>query len=212
MKIKWLGHSCFLLTSSGGVRVVVDPFNEQVGYKVPAVEADIVTTSHDHFDHNYVQAVKGSFKHINKPGRYSQQGIEITGIPAFHDEAKGAKRGQNVIFRFTVDGLSVCHCGDLGHLLTAEQAKELSPVDVLLVPVGGFYTIDADEAAAVVKALQPTVTIPMHFKTPPVDFPIAGVDKFLARMGGGKELGGQELELTRDNIAAFAGVIVLSYE
>jgi len=212
MKIKWLGHSCFLLTSSGGVRVVIDPFNETVGYKVPAVEADIVTTSHDHFDHGYVQAIKGSFKHINKPGRYSERGIEIVGIPTFHDEAQGSKRGKNIVFKFTVDGINVCHCGDLGHVLTAAQAKELGPVDVLLVPVGGFYTIDHDEAAAVVTMLQPAVTIPMHFKTPVVDFPIAGVDKFLTGMGGGKELGKQELELTRDSIASFAGVVVLAYE
>jgi L-ascorbate metabolism protein UlaG (beta-lactamase superfamily) len=211
MKIKWFGHSCFLLTSSSGVRLVTDPFNEAVGYKVPEVEADIVTTSHDHFDHNYVQAIKGNFRHINKPGRYSERGIEIVGIPTFHDEAKGTKRGQNIIFKFTVDGINVCHCGDLGHVLTAGQAGELGPVDVLLVPVGGFYTIDHDEAAAVIRTLQPAVTIPMHFKTSVVDFPIAGVDKFLARMGGGKELGKQELELTTDNIAAFAGVLVFTF-
>jgi L-ascorbate metabolism protein UlaG (beta-lactamase superfamily) len=212
MKIKWLGHSCFLLTSSDGVRLVTDPFNEQVGYKVPAVEADIVTTSHDHYDHNYVQALKGNFKHINKPGRYSERGVGIVGIPTFHDEAKGSKRGQNIIFKFSIDGINVCHCGDLGHVLTAEQAKELGPVDVLLVPVGGFYTIDHNEAAAVIKTLQPAVIIPMHFKTAVMDFPIAGVDKFLDRMGGGKETGKQEIELTRENIGIFAGVVVLSFE
>lgn len=212
MKIKWLGHSCFLLTSASGVRLVVDPFNETVGYKVPSVEADIVATSHDHHDHNYVQAIKGNFRHINKPGRYSENGIEILGISTFHDEAKGTKRGQNTVFKFTVDGVNICHCGDLGHVLSAEQAKELGPVDVLLVPVGGFYTIDPDEAAAVVKVLQPVVTIPMHFKTPVVDFPIVGVDKFLAKMGGGKELGKQELELTKETLASYAGVVVLNYE
>ncbi|MDR3589022.1 MAG: MBL fold metallo-hydrolase [Negativicutes bacterium] len=211
MKIKWLGHSCFLLTSSDGVRLAIDPFNEAVGYKVPDEEADIVTTSHDHFDHNYIQAIKGKFKHINKPGRYSEKGIGILGIPTFHDEAKGAKRGQNIVFKYTIDGINVCHCGDLGHPLTAGQAKELGPVDVLLVPVGGFYTIDPTEAAGVVNMLQPTVIIPMHFKTPVIEFPIVGVDEFLAKMGGGKKLGAQELELTGANLASFAGVVVLDF-
>ncbi|MDR3561642.1 MAG: MBL fold metallo-hydrolase [Negativicutes bacterium] len=212
MKIKWLGHSCFLLTSVSGIRIVIDPFNETVGYKVPSEEADIVSTSHDHFDHNYVQAIKGPFKRIDKPGHFSESGIEIVGIPTFHDEAGGSKRGQNIIFKFTVDGLNICHCGDLGHVLSAEQAKALGAVDVLLVPVGGFYTIGPDEAAAVVKLLKPKVIIPMHFKTPPIEFPIAGVDQFLTKMGGGKELGRQELELSAANIAENAGVVVLRYE
>src|SRR5690554_2277719 len=117
MKIKWLGHACFLLTSSEGTIILTDPFNEEVGYRPPAIRADVVTTSHDHFDHNYIEVVKGDFVHIDAAGRFTEKGIEITGIETFHDDANGAKRGKNVIYKFDIDGIKVCHCGDLGHLL-----------------------------------------------------------------------------------------------
>lgn len=212
MKIKWLGHSCFLLTSTSGIRVLTDPFDGTVGYALPSVEVDIVTTSHDHFDHNYVKTVKGSFVHMSKPGKSVKDGVEITGVAAFHDEVNGAKRGKSIIYKFTMDGVNVCHCGDLGHIPSPEQVDEIGRVDVLLVPVGGTYTVDAAGACEVVKLLKPSVIIPMHYKTEALGFPIDGVDKFLAAMGGGTKAGKQEIELDRDSLPGFAGVIILDYK
>lgn len=212
MKIKWLGHSCFLITSSEGVKIITDPFDDQVGYEVPSEEADIVTTSHDHFDHNNIKAVKGNFVHIKEPGTYSEKGINIRGVATYHDEVGGRKRGRNVIFKFNVDGIEVCHCGDLGHVLTPEQVQEIGKVDVLLIPVGGTYTVDASKASEVVKLIKPAVTIPMHFKTDDIDFPIDGVDKFTAAMGYGERAGKQEIEITKENIGSMPHVLILEYK
>lgn len=212
MKIKWLGHSCFLITSKGGVRILTDPFDEQVGYELPAVEADIVTSSHDHFDHNHFGVVKGNFKRIDKPGKHSEQGVEIYGVKTCHDESGGSKRGQNIIFKYNIDGLRLCHCGDLGHVLSPEQVKEIGEVDVLLIPVGGTFTVDAAGAFEVVKQLKPAVTIPMHFKTPDTEFTIDGVDKFFAVAGGGEKMDSQEIEIDKDSLGSFPKVLVLDYK
>lgn len=211
MKIQWLGHACFYLTTSDGVRVLTDPFNPSVGYPVPAVEADIVTNSHQHSDHNYNQAVHGSYKLIDRAGNYTEKGVEIVGVDTFHDEDGGSKRGKNLVFRFTVDGLNVVHCGDLGHALTPEQVKAIGAVDVLIIPVGGFYTIDAKTAKQVVEQLKPSLTVPMHFKTPVMDFPIMTVDPFAELMGGVQHAGATEIEVTRESLPKQAGVIVLDF-
>ncbi len=211
MKIKWLGHSCFLLTAANGVRVLTDPFDSSVGYEVPQVAADIVSTSHDHSDHNYTQAVQGDFFHVNKTGNFSHKGIEIMGVATFHDDEGGVQRGKNIIYKFIIDGLHICHCGDLGHVLTPEQLKEIGHVDILLIPVGGFYTIGPDQATEVVKMLQPLVIIPMHFKTEPIQYPIAGVEGFLQKMGSGARVGKQEVEYDKASMASRSGVVVLEY-
>lgn len=181
MRIEWLGHACFLITSGGGTRIVTDPFNEEVGYPLPRVEADIVTVSHQHFDHNAVAVVGGRPRVVEGPGDHRPEGVSVRGVSTFHDQEEGRKRGTNTVFVITVDGLNVCHLGDLGHLLSPEQVRLIGPVDVLLVPVGGTYTIDAAEAAETVTALRPRVVIPMHYKTGYINFPITGVDEFTGR-------------------------------
>lgn len=212
MKIKWLGHSCFLLTAANGVTVLTDPFDSSVGYKVPEVAADIVSTSHEHLDHSYTQAVQGDFVHINQVGSFSHKGIEITGVATFHDGEHGSQRGKNTIYKFLIDGIQICHCGDLGHLLTPAQLQEIGPVDVVLLPVGGFYTIGPDQAVEIINMLQPTLIIPMHFKTPVMQYPIAGVESFLEKIGGGKRVGQQEIEYTKALLVPPPGVVVLEYE
>jgi L-ascorbate metabolism protein UlaG (beta-lactamase superfamily) len=211
MKVKWLGHSCFLLTANNGTRVLTDPFDASVGYAVPEVEADIVSTSHAHFDHSYVQAVKGEFFHVSGIGCFSHKGIEIIGVGAFHDSENGAQRGKNTIYKFVVDGIHICHCGDLGHILSSQQVKEIGHVDILLIPVGGFYTIGPEQAAEVIGKLSPAVVIPMHFKTAVIEFPIKGVEAFLQEMGGGQRTGKQEVEFNEEYIRTMPGVIVLEY-
>lgn len=215
MKIKWLGHSCFLLTSEAGVKVLTDPFNDQVGYRLPAVEADIVTTSHGHSDHNYVRAVKGKFKHWDQPGVFEKNGIKANGVPTFHDEVQGAKRGKNIIYIFDMDGLRICHSGDLGHIPSREQAAAIGQVDILLVPVGGIYTVNADEAVIVVQLLKPKVTIPMHFKTSVLSFQLDGADKFLAAAGASKQeayFNRQEINIESESLGVLPEILILDYE
>lgn len=212
MKLKWLGHSCFLITSSAGVRILTDPFDSTVGYKVPEEQADIVTISHDHFDHNYLAAVQGDFVPINTSGQHNVLGIEITGVDTFHDDAGGSKRGSNVVFTFWIDGMKICHLGDLGHIPADEQVIQIGEVDILLIPVGGTYTIDYKEATKLVGLMNPKLVIPMHYKTPVMDFPIDGVDKFLANMGSVQSLNSQELEVDPVSFNPAAKVVVLNYE
>ncbi|TWH52005.1 MBL fold metallo-hydrolase [Sporomusa sp. KB1] len=212
MKIKWFGHSCFLITADNGVSVLTDPFDGTVGYKVPEVAADIVTTSHDHHDHNYTQAVQGDFLHVNKTGTFSHKGIEMVGVATFHDERNGAQRGKNTIYKFIVDGIHICHCGDLGHMLTPEQMKEIGHVDTLLLPVGGFATIGPEQAVEVTKLLNPSLIIPMHFQTEVLNFPLAGVEDFLEKMGGGQHVGKQEVEFDKESLGSVSSVMVFEYE
>jgi L-ascorbate metabolism protein UlaG (beta-lactamase superfamily) len=211
MEIKWFGQSCFMLTTGNRTKIVIDPFNASwlVRYKLPDVTADIVITSHNHGDHNNVKCIKGNYVHINKPGKYSVKGIDITGILTSH----GFPRGKNVIFKFTIDGLNICHCGDLGRMLTEEQVAELGNVDVLMIPVGGSATINAEKASKVAGLLKAKVVIPMHYRTDKFKPPMmAGVDKFIEVMGNCKKPGKQSVEITRDNIGEYAGALVLDYE
>ncbi|NTV88748.1 MAG: MBL fold metallo-hydrolase [Clostridiales bacterium] len=216
MKIRWLGHSCFLLTAADGTKIVTDPYDGTMGYKLPEVTADIVTTSHGHFDHNYTKGVRGLFTHIEKPGQYNIKGVGIHGTGAFHDEERGNKRGAIIIFVFTIDGLRICHCGDLGHMPDASMLREIGKVDVLMIPVGGTFTLDAEGAAAVVKAVNPAVTIPMHYKTRALTFNLDGVDKFLAASGikdtKSVAAGKKEIEITSENLSGLPSVILLDYE
>lgn len=212
MKIKWLGHSCFLLTSNKGTTVLTDPFDNSVGYPMPDVEADIVTTSHQHFDHNNVGIVKGDFVHIGKPGKVMERGIEIHGISTFHDESNGSQRGQNIVFVFNIDEVRVCHCGDLGHVPDDKQLKEIGKVDVLLVPVGGVYTVNYLGASEVVKLLKPPIVIPMHYETEALKFSLDKVDAFLKKAGDGRITGKQEVEIEKDRLDGLAGIMVLQYK
>ncbi|MGI6161392.1 MAG: MBL fold metallo-hydrolase [Christensenellales bacterium] len=163
MKITWLGHSSFML-EDGSVTLITDPYDETVGYSQPGQKADIVVSSHDHFDHNYFEGVKGDFEIFNAPGKKEIRGITITGVATFHDGEEGGARGQNVVSVIEMGGLRICHLGDLGHKLSDDQALQIGKVDVLLTPVGGFFTIDAQEAAETAKQLNADIVVPMHFK------------------------------------------------
>ncbi|MCR4435319.1 MAG: MBL fold metallo-hydrolase [Clostridiales bacterium] len=212
MKIKWFGHSCFLLTSEAGVKVLTDPFDNKVGYAVPRVETDIVTISHGHFDHNNKSMAKGKFTCFDSPGKYFEKGLEIQGIPTLHDNEGGTKRGKNIVFKFAIDGIRVCHCGDLGHIPTREQVEELKGVDVLLIPVGGVFTIDYKDAYETVKLLKPVITVPMHFKTQQVTFELDTVDRFLDLAGQPVRTGSTELELKKEDLGKTSGVVLLNYK
>ena len=212
MTIKFLGHATFLITSSDEVRIITDPyepggFGGQIAYAPIADAADIVTVSHDHADHNYVRGVPGNPVVVTAPGQV--RGINFEVVESYHDEARGSKRGGNRIFCFTVDGMRVCHLGDLGAPLTADQVSALGKVDVLLLPVGGFFTIDAAQATALAAQLNAPVVIPMHFKIPKVGFPIAPVEDFLTAKGNVDAVGGSELSLSPEDLGPGQRLVVL---
>lgn len=180
MIVTWLGHSCFLLESKDGISLLLDPFHEdEVGYSLPPVQADIALISHDHLDHNNALAAGSNAKVIFGPGKYNCQGLEILGIESYHDAETGRQRGTNTIFCFALDCIRVCHLGDLGHVLSPDQVKAIRPVDLLFLPVGGRYTIDAAGGNEVMRQLYPAVAVPMHYQTRALSFDLDPVDDFL---------------------------------
>jgi len=212
MKITWIGHSCFFIEAREG-RIVTDPFAEEVPYAFPELEADLVTVSHDHFDHNAVGRVGGNPIVLNEPGRHDVAGLSILGVPSFHDDAEGAKRGKNTMFVFTIDGIRTTHLGDLGTSLSEEQRAALGDVRLALIPVGGNYTIGAKQAAGVVRALPSLrVVIPMHFKTDRVsDWPIETVEPFAKMMDNVRRIGGSVVSVTLETLPEAMEVWVPDY-
>ncbi len=209
MKIKWLGHASFMITSDSGIRIITDPYEpeEDLTYSRINETADIVTVSHEHGDHNAVAAVGGSPQVVRKATE--AKGIEFKDIPTYHDDTGGSKRGSNTILCFEVDGVNVCHMGDLGHVLSNEQVTGLGKVDVLLIPVGGFFTIDARAASQVCDHLKPRVIIPMHYKNDKCAFPIAGVDEFLRGKNNVTRLDSSEVEFKAGELPASTQIMVL---
>jgi L-ascorbate metabolism protein UlaG (beta-lactamase superfamily) len=178
MKLIGHGHSCFEVRDS--VTIVMDPHDgKSIGIKPPLLKADIVLVTHDHFDHNCVRIVKGDPAVVRDSGEKSVRGIKITGIPSHHDQEGGAKRGRNIIYRFDIDGVRFCHCGDLGHMLTDEQIRAIGPVDILFLPVGGVFTIDGKEARTLAALLKPKIAVPMHFRWGGLSISIQTVEPFL---------------------------------
>jgi L-ascorbate metabolism protein UlaG (beta-lactamase superfamily) len=172
--------------------------------------ADVVTISHEHKDHSNIKTVKGNPQVLKGKTKTVIKGIEFRGIPTYHDKVGGKERGENTVFVLEVDGVTVCHLGDLGHQFSAEQAAELGRVDILLVPVGGFYTIDADAATQLCDQLKPKVILPMHYRTDKVkDTSLGGVGKFLEGKENVSKLDASEVEFTQDNLPAKTQIIVL---
>ena len=209
MKIKYLGHSCFMITSETGIKIITDPYQTGGEFSYGKIEelADIVLVSHDHFDHSNVAAVRGNPEVVRKSAKI--KGIEFKGIPSYHDDAGGRLRGKNTIFCFEVDGVKVSHLGDLGHQLSPQQVAELGKVDILLIPVGGYYTIEAKVASQVCNTLTPKVIIPMHYKTDKCGLPIASVDEFLEGKKEISRLDTSEVEFKPGELPATTQIIVL---
>jgi len=211
MKIKYLGHSAFVITSNKGVKIITDPYETgpDLTYGEINEAADIVTVSHGHHDHNNVAAVKGNPVVVSRAGRSEAKGIEVRGVASAHDEVGGRLRGGNIIFCFEVDGVRVCHLGDLGHRLDDKQMKEMGRVDILLVPVGGNYTVDAKVATEVCNQLQPMVIIPMHYKTEKGIPGISGVDRFLSGKANVSRPDSSQAEFKPGELPATSQIIVL---
>lgn len=211
MKIDYLGHSCFVLTESTGTSVVCDPYDDAVGYPMPAVKADAVTVSHHHYDHDCVAKVGGKPEIIDRECSFDLPGVEINAIKSFHDGFRGKKRGENVIFKFRMDGIDICHLGDLGEACSPELIELILPVNVLLIPVGGTYTIDAEMAKEYVDRIMPDVVIPMHYRTRDCKLDIDKVDEFLRLFDDEcvEEREESFIELSRSDLNGETKIIVL---
>jgi L-ascorbate metabolism protein UlaG (beta-lactamase superfamily) len=215
VKIKWLGHSCFVLTSDAGLKIITDPYTREGGLNYGEIKesADIVLVSHEHHDHNNSAAVKGKPAVLKGPGTKEIRGIKFLGIASFHDEASGSKRGANTIFVFEMDGLRICHLGDLGHDLGNKEISDIGKPDILFIPIGGLYTFDAAVADTVVSKISPRVIIPMHFRTGGIDTAkfgvISGPDKFLNGKKDVRQLDVSETELKAGKLPAASQIIVL---
>ncbi|MCY6355602.1 MBL fold metallo-hydrolase [Clostridium sp. ZS2-4] len=195
MEITWLGHASFLIKDSNGRKLLTDPFDKSVGYHTFDEEVDLVSISHHHFDHDYIEELKGNPEIIDKVGLFYLCDIPIEGIPSYHDNSKGAKRGENIIFTFEMDGYKICHLGDLGHELSRDYITKLGNIDILLIPVGGNYTIDGKDAANVAKFINSKIIIPMHYKTPNLAFPLDGVETFITSMKNGERINDYTLKI-----------------
>jgi len=211
MKIKCLGHACFLLTSEQGLRVITDPYTVGSGIDYSPIKeaADVVVVSHGHVDHNNVSAVRGKVEVVRGSGIRTAKGVQFRGIATYHDTSQGKQRGTNTVFCFSLDGIRLCHLGDLGHLLSQAQISEIGAVDILFIPVGGFYTIDAAGASRVCEQLKSKVVIPMHFKTPQCPYPIAGVDDFLRNKENVKKMDYSEIEFRLEELPTVTEIVVL---
>ena len=182
MDISWLGHSSFRIKGKYAT-LVTDPYAASTGLKFPKTDCDIVTISHGHQDHNDLSKIGGEPKVVSGPGEYEIKEVSIFGIQTFHDDSLGKERGRNTVYSITMDGLHLCHLGDLGHKLTQDQLGEIGQVDILFTPVGGVYTIDAEAAVGAVSAIEPKIIIPMHYKVPGLAYDLETVEAFVKEIG-----------------------------
>ena len=212
MKIRWLGHSSFLVTADDGTRIITDPYGAYPDLHYAQIEgpADVVLVSHKHGDH-FGARVKGNPRLVTGGGQKKEKGIEFKGVEVYHDTSQGSQRGTNTVFCFTVNGVRLCHLGDLGHLLSGPEIAEIGPVDVLMVPVGGFYTIDASTAGKICDQIKPKVIIPMHYRNEMCSFPISGVDEFLKGKANVKRLNTSDLELKAGQLPQETDIVVLKH-
>jgi L-ascorbate metabolism protein UlaG (beta-lactamase superfamily) len=211
MKISWLGHASFLLETTKGTKIITDPYEAgsysgAIGYAPIKIQPDIVTVSHAHSDHSYTREFKTA-QVVDKEGTVKIREVEIEGILSYHDDKRGALRGQNIIFVINTEGLKIVHLGDLG---TKDiDVEKLKTSDIIFIPVGGTFTLDAKTATDLLEEISPKVTIPMHFKTPKLGFDIDKVDSFLKDKDYEKR---DILEVSQQNINSFKKIVVLNYQ
>ncbi|HEV2106756.1 MAG TPA: MBL fold metallo-hydrolase [Thermomicrobiales bacterium] len=210
-EFRWFGHNCFRIRAREAT-ILTDPVGKPTGYALPKQSADLITISHDHPGHANLAAVKPDFHSVTGPGEYEIHGVFITGIRTYHDAVRGAERGYNTVYIMEVEGMVICHLGDLGHPMTDDQAEAMTNVDVLLVPAGGGTVIDQERAAEVVAQLQPKIVIPMQFATPKGDRTLGDVTDFCRHLGVATPPGEEKLTLRHSDLPEQMKVIVLTPE
>lgn len=214
MQIIWQGQSFFQILIRKGkesvIRIAIDPFDEQIGLKPPTCEADIVLVTHSHYDHNNIKAIKGNPFLISGPGEYEIKGVFIQGISSFHDNVQGKERGENTIYTLESEEIKICHLGDLGQKeLTDEQLEKIGEVDILMIPVGGVYTISAKEAAKIISQIEPKIVMPMHYHIPKLKIKLEGLDKFLKMMGVKTPEISKKLSISQKNLPSEGMKIII---
>lgn len=210
MDITWYGQSCFKIKGKNAT-IVTDPYySEDTGLKKLKLEADLVTISHEHQDHNNREIVGGTPFVLDAPGEYEIKGVAVHGIKTFHDNNEGKDRGLNTMFTFEIDGIVVCHCGDLGHVLSPAVLEYIDQVDILLIPVGGEYTVDARTALEVVNQLAPKVVIPMHYKVEGLTIELDPLEKFISAYGKGMPELQTKYSIAKDKLPEDEELVVLS--
>jgi L-ascorbate metabolism protein UlaG (beta-lactamase superfamily) len=210
MEISWLGHACFRLRTKD-MTVLMDPCPRSTGYSIGRQSAQIVTISHRHPAHSFLEAVTGTPKVLDAPGEYEIGGVMLTGVRTYHDDRRGALRGPNTAFIVEMDEVRVCHLGDLGHLPTQEQMEALADIDVLLVPVGGQTTIDGAAAAELISELEPKLVVPMHYATEAATAKLDPLEKFIKQLGITAPASQPKLSVTRSSLPSETQIVVLDY-
>jgi L-ascorbate metabolism protein UlaG (beta-lactamase superfamily) len=210
MEITYLGHSCFKIKGRQAA-VITDPFSPDIGYNLGKPAASIVTVSHPHTGHNYVQGIAGPPRVIERPGEYEVGGVLIIGVGTYHDNEKGSRRGKNTVYVIETEELSICHLGDLGHPLSDSQLEEIGKVDILMVPVGGVSTIGAASAAALVRQMDPRIVLPMHYQTSLFKAELEPLQGFLREMGASEQASQPKLNVTKNNLPFIMQVVILDY-
>ena len=200
LQIRWHGHACFEITNK--TTLVTDPHDgKSIGIPAPSVTGDIILVSHDHYDHNSVKSVeKENSRVVTDERSRNISDIEIRGVESFHDEEQGAKRGRNIMYKFTIDGVRFCHLGDLGHDLDDETVQKIGEVDILFVPIGGTFTVDDKQAWNVINKIKPKIIVPMHYKIGGLSLPIAGLDPFLAQAKHKVLHVGNEIDIEKEDL------------
>ena len=226
MEVEYFGHSCFSFLSSKNIKIVIDPYDNRINKELPDdLKADIVLLTHEHFDHSAYRGIKGDPRILKRTGDFHvkheipflhrNEYLIFDGIPSFHDKEKGKLKGPNTIFYWLMDGLFICHLGDLGHLLTNDQLKLLPIVDVLCIPVGGGITINSAEATLVIDQLKPKYVFPMHYKIPEIESKNLAtdiLDDFLIKMVDIETVEGNKINISKDDLPKAPRVIVFKNE
>ncbi len=211
MIIHWLGQACFKIQTANKT-LIIDPYDEKIGFTLPKIDADIILMTHSHYDHSNSAAFPSATTIIKEPGEYTVDDITIKGIQTFHDDVGGQKRGLNTIYRIESEGVSLLHMGDFGESeLRSETLESIGAVDILMIPVGGTYTIDGIQAAEMAKKIDAKIVIPMHYFIPGLTIPLDNAEQFLHTMGASNAESQQFLEITKESILEMKqGVVVLS--
>jgi L-ascorbate metabolism protein UlaG (beta-lactamase superfamily) len=211
MKIKWLGHSCFLITNKRGINILTDPFDDTLGYKMTKEKINIITISHEHYDHNNTMGIKGKPVVLKGTVNRDTHKMIFKGISSYHDSVYGKNRGNNTIFIIKADEMVLCHLGDLGHVLENRQLEEINQVDILFIPVGGYYTLNHIQADQVIEQLKPKIVLPMHYKTDAIKWPIDPLSFFLDKKDNIKIMGENSFEIEAGALPEKTAVYVLDY-
>lgn len=210
MDITWLGHSSFRIKGKEAT-ILTDPCDTSIGYKSGKITSDIVTISHNHPGHSCLENVEHPYRLISGPGEYELKGVFITGIQTYHDNIEGNEYGRNTIYIFEIDGITLCHLGDVGHLLSSSIIENIGNITVLFLPVGGLSTIDSVVAAELVRLISPKIVVPMHYKTEIINIPFDPVDNFLKKMGIKEVTCQPKLSLTRSTLTENTQIFLLNY-